>query len=229
MHWATTKPDRLTVQCVLWCRSAVSAHESNAEASAVCHTQRGGEQRETERKSQCNIGAASHRGGFSPLAQMHSNTRPEAVLNLVPPGRPPSGPALHTQAKNRPFALLKSLEPPRGPDYFPMEKFRRPLWPDDDRFGASGIGAGGERGHGKGPGTTSDRHISQSFANARTSQHSSPFLHTPTSGPRGTGRGMASFSPALSRASSTMMTPVQRTQQQPEGFSMFGGKAYSTP
>ncbi|CAB1096270.1 unnamed protein product [Ectocarpus sp. CCAP 1310/34] len=110
-----------------------------------------------------------------------------------------------------------------------MEKFRRPLWPDDHRFGASGIGAGGERGHGKGPGTASDRHISQSFANARTSQHSSPFLHTPTSGPRGTGGGMVSFSPALSRASSTMMTPVQQTQQQPGGFSMFGGKAYSTP
>ncbi|CBJ29252.1 DNA polymerase [Ectocarpus siliculosus] len=159
---------------------------------------------------------------------MHSNTRPEAVWNLVPPGRPPSGPALHTQAKNRPFALLKSLEPPRGPDYFPMENFRRPLWPDDDRVGASGIGAGGGRGHGTGPGTASDRHISQA-ANARTSQHSSPHLHTPTSGPRGTGRGMASFSPALSRASTTMMTPVQQTQQKPEGFSMFGGKAYSTP
>lgn len=44
---------------------------------------------------------------------------------------------------------------------------------------------------------------------------------------------MTSFSPVLSQASSTMMTPLQQTQQQQQGsdggFSMFGGKAHSTP
>lgn len=53
-----------------------------------------------------NIGVGSQRGGFSPLARMHSNTRPEAVWNLVPPGRPPSGPALHTQVGRQAATLV---------------------------------------------------------------------------------------------------------------------------
>lgn len=41
---------------------------------------------------------------------------------------------------------------------------------------------------------------------------------------------MASFSPSLSQASSTLITPQRQTQQQQAGgFSLFGGKAHSTP
>eukprot|EP00903_Cladosiphon_okamuranus_P006776 g6606.t1 len=157
------------------------------------------------------------------------SSQPTVVWNLVPPGSPPPGPTLHTQAKNKPFALLKSLEPPRGPDYFSMEKFRRP--PGQD--GGVGRGDGGPR-----------RAIggAQAFVNGGERQEPSRFgcgdsFQTPAEAPLAGGKVLALFSPSLSQASSTLMTPQRQTQtqqqqqqqQQAGGFSLFGGKAHSTP
>lgn len=136
-------------------------------------------------------------------------------------------PPLPLQAKQRPFGLLQSLEPPRGPDYFPMEKFRRPS--RSDGVGTTGIGGGGGGGVDGGWRNTNRSHGTHGFASSGRTTNSDQRYTSDAAGPS---RGLASFSPALSQASSTMIsTPVQRTQtQQAEGLTLFGGKAaYSTP
>ncbi|CAN0138546.1 unnamed protein product, partial [Scytosiphon promiscuus] len=181
------------------------------------------------------VSRSSGAEAFLHTHRMESDSQPVIVWNLVPPGSPPPGPELHIRAKQRPFALLKSLEPPRGPDYFPMEKFRRPL--RSDGGGATRVGGGGHGGGGGGGDwrSTSKRHGAHgltsrgSRGSSSSSANKSDQRYTPDVGPS---RGLASFSPALSQASSTMgSTPVQRTQtQQAEGLILFDGKAaYSTP
>ena len=155
-------------------------------------------------------------------------------MSLLPP----------LQAKNKPFALLQTLEPPRGPDYFPMERFRQ-SWLDSPSSGAgggfnsfSGGGAGGDGGDGRGGGGgSSGGSIGNRSSNTQpfTGERRPPALSldTPTGGAHAA-KGLASFSPA---ASSSLRTPDARgrpdsqgapitTPRQQEGFSLFGGRMY---
>ncbi|CAM9435110.1 unnamed protein product [Discosporangium mesarthrocarpum] len=68
---------------------------------------------------------------------------------LAPTVSPPSGPELHDEAKNHPFALVLSLEAVRGQDYFPMERFRGRLQP----LGHGGSSSGRNDGESQGGGT----------------------------------------------------------------------------
>ncbi len=102
-----------------------------------------------------------------------------------------------------------------------MEKFRRPLCSSDVDT-RRGAGSGVDR-----------------RAPPAPSPGGRVFQNHAAAGPHGVGgRGMASFSPTLSQASSTLLTPRQPQHQQHQhqhkqphggGFSMFGGKAHSTP
>lgn len=146
------------------------------------------------------------------------------------------------QAKNKPFALLQSLEPPRGPDYFLMERFRGYR---------QGCGGGFNRfsgGNSASPQAFSDRRV----GNAHVAQSAS------MAGDGGAvedgGAGMVSFRKAAtwdppdntyshsqqnstdresqqrgrSQGSECVMTPARSSSTQ-KGFSLFGGAAFSTP
>lgn len=146
------------------------------------------------------------------------------------------------QANNRPAALLNTLEPPRGLHYFPMERFRQSWHRSPANGGFRRFSGGGGGGGSDGSMNADDLRILPSKGRHAPSD---PFNTPSVAGGRSAtaGAGMASFSPAggapqsgagtpyaqsgvgggRSSPGSSTVTPIQ------QGFSMFGGKAFSTP
>lgn len=133
---------------------------------------------------------------------------------------------LMSQAKSKPYALLLSLEPPRGPDFFPVERFRR-RWDNHGNTGFSRF-TGGINSD-----ITACNDIPGREKRARVGDLVNPNLgrisesasassnrdvHTGVSTPR---------SSSHSQEAAGSQAPSMATSQR--GFSLFGGKAYATP
>lgn len=147
-------------------------------------------------------------------------------------------PMLYAQAKNKPFVLLQSLEPPRGPDYFPMERFRTygATWherndgstsvlPDDDSDDPRTGIAGFHRPRGLRHPDMNKAHASSYSSHTRRGGDS---LVEPS---RDVGGSRLPPNPATSATFARILTPARSSGggSQQQGFSLFGGAAFSTP
>lgn len=128
------------------------------------------------------------------------------------------------QAKSRPYALLLSLEPLRGPDFFPMERFRR-RWDNHGNTGFSRFtgGINSENYDITAGNDTPGRERCLVNPNLRRISESTPAssnrdVHTGGSTPRSSSHSQE----AVGSQAPAMATPQR-------GFSLFGGKAYATP